>query len=39
MIDKTPDGVASPNNADSVMQNFGYSRPALEFSDDLLEQL
>ncbi len=39
MIDKTPDGVASPNNADSVMQNFGYSRPALEFSDALLEQL
>ena len=36
MIDKTPDGVASPNNADSIMQNFGYSRPALEFSDDLL---
>jgi phage terminase large subunit len=39
MIDKTPDGVASPNNADSVMQNFGYSRPSLEFSDDLLEHL
>jgi phage terminase large subunit len=39
MIDKTPDGVASPNNADSVMQNFGYSRPSLEFSDELLEQL
>lgn len=39
MIDKTPDGVASPNNADSIMQNFGYSRVALEFSDDLLEQL
>jgi phage terminase large subunit len=39
MIDKTPDGVASPNNADSVMQNFGYSRPALEFPDDLIAQL
>jgi phage terminase large subunit len=39
MIDKTPDGVASPNNADSIMQNFGYSRPPLDFSDDLLEQL
>jgi hypothetical protein len=39
MIDKTPDGVASPNNADSVMMNFGYSRPPLEFSDELLELL
>lgn len=39
MIDKTPDGVASPNNADSVMQNFGYSRPDLVFSDELMEQL
>lgn len=39
MIDKCPEGVASPNNADSVMQNFGYSRPPLEFSDELLEHL
>lgn len=39
MIDKTPDGVASPNNADSVMQNFGYSRADLPFTEELLEQL
>lgn len=39
MIDKTPDGVPSPNNADSIMQNFGYSRPALEFSDDMISYL
>lgn len=39
MIDKTPDGVASPNNADSVMQNFGYSRPPLSFSDDFFSEL
>lgn len=39
MIDKTPDGVASPNNADSIMQNFGYSRADLVFSQEILEQL
>jgi len=39
MIDKTPDDVASPNNGDAVMMRFGYSRPPLEFSDELLEQL
>jgi hypothetical protein len=39
MIDKTPDGVASPNMADSVMQNFGYSRPPLVFNDDFFSAL
>lgn len=39
MIDKTPEGVASPNIADSVMQAFGYSRPPMAWSQDLLEQL
>lgn len=39
MIDKTPDGVASPNNADSVMQNFGYSRPPLNFDDNFFAEL
>lgn len=39
MIDKTPDDVASPNNADAVMMLFPYSRPPLVFSDELLEQL
>lgn len=39
MIDKTPDGVASPNKADSVMQNFGYSRPPLVFNDEFFAEL
>lgn len=39
MIDKTPDGVASPNNADSVMQNFGYSRPVLAFDEGFFGEL
>ena len=39
MIDKTPDGVASPNKADSIMQNFGYARPALEFTDEFFAEL
>lgn len=39
MIDKTPDGVASPNEADAVMQNFGYSRPPLLFNDDFFSEL
>lgn len=37
MIDKTPDGVASPNIADSVMQAFGYTRPPMRFPDELME--
>lgn len=37
MVDKTPDEVASPNNADSVMMLYGYTRPALFVSDETLE--
>lgn len=39
VIDKTPDDVASPNNADSVMMLYPYSRPALNISDSFLEDL
>lgn len=39
VVDKTPDGVKSPNLGDAVMMAFRYGRPALAFSDDLLEQL
>lgn len=39
MIDKTPSGVASPNQADAVMQNFGYSRPPLVFGDEFFAEL
>lgn len=39
MIDKTPEGVASPNNADSVMQNFGYSRPPMSFDEGFFAEL
>lgn len=39
MIDKTPDGVMSPNLGDSVMMAFRYQRPRMVFSDDLLEVL
>jgi hypothetical protein len=37
VIDKTPDGVASPNNGDTVMMLFPYRRPALQINDDVLE--
>jgi hypothetical protein len=36
MIDKTPDGMASPNMADAVMMAFGYSRPALNFGPEIM---
>ena len=36
MIDKTPEGVASPNMADAIMMVFGYSRPPLNFTDEIL---
>lgn len=36
VIDKTPDDVASPNNADTVMMLFPYYRPAMTISDDIL---
>lgn len=39
MIDKKPDGVASPNRGDAVMMDFGYARPALQFSDDFFAEL
>lgn len=39
MIDKTPDGVSSPNRGDSVMMDFGYARPPLSFDDDFFAQL
>lgn len=39
MVDKTPDDVASPNLADGVMMGFGYVRPALSFSPEMLEYL
>ena len=39
MVDKTPDGVASPNLADAVMMCFGYKRPPLIFSDEVLQLL
>lgn len=39
MIDKTPDEVASPNNADAIMMRFGYRRPPLKITQDLLSQL
>jgi len=39
MIDKTPDDVASPNLADGCMMAFAYQRPAMVFSDELLESL
>jgi hypothetical protein len=37
MIDKTPDDVASPNNADAVMMLFPYSRPHMVIDDSILE--
>ena len=39
MIDKTPDGVASPNIADSVMMVFGYHRPGFNYSEDALDAI
>lgn len=39
MIDKTPDGVASPNLADSIMMAFSYQQPLMSFGWDLLESL
>lgn len=39
MIDKTPEGVASPNMADAVMQIFGYTRPPWVFPDELFTLL
>lgn len=37
VIDKTPDDVASPNNGDTVMMLFPYSRPAMAIHDSILE--
>lgn len=39
MIDKTPEDVASPNNADTVMMRFGYRTPAWVFPDELFTTL
>jgi phage terminase large subunit len=39
VIDKTPDEVASPNNADAVMMLFGYKRPSWVFPDELMERM
>lgn len=36
VIDKTPDDVASPNNADAVMMLFPYCRPAMQISDEII---
>ena len=37
LIDKQPDGVASPNLADAVMMAFAPRRPPMVISDELLE--
>jgi phage terminase large subunit len=37
MIDKTPDDVASPNHGDAVMMRFGYSRPMMQFPEELFD--
>lgn len=39
VIDKTPDDVASPNHADSVMMRFGYRTAPWEFPDELFETI
>ena len=39
MIDKQPDGVASPNLADAVMIAFGHKRLSLVVSDDVVNAL
>lgn len=36
MIDKTPDDVASPNNADVCMMLFGYEKPPMRISSGLV---
>lgn len=38
LVDKQPDGVASPNLADAVMMVFAPRRLALSISDDVLER-
>lgn len=38
IIDKQPDGVASPNLADAVMMAFAPRRPPMVISDELLEE-
>lgn len=37
MIDKQPDDVASPNNADAVMMLYAYRRPPISIHPDVLE--
>lgn len=37
LVDKAPDGVASPNEADAVMMVFAPRRMALNISDELLD--
>jgi phage terminase large subunit len=37
LVDKAPDGVASPNLADSVMMRFAPRRAAMLISDEVLE--
>jgi hypothetical protein len=39
VIDKTPDDVRSPNNADSIMMRYPYARPAMNFNDDFFAEL
>jgi phage terminase large subunit len=39
MIDKTPDDVASPNNADTVMMRFGYRTTPWSFPDELFNTI
>lgn len=39
MIDKTPDDVASPNDADAVMMRFAYRREAIRINPALLEDV
>lgn len=36
VVDKTPDDVASPNNGDTVMMLFPYSRPHMDISEAVL---
>lgn len=37
VVDKTPDDVASPNNADTIMMLFQYQRPAWKFDESLFD--
>lgn len=39
IIDKTPDDVASPNNADTVMMRFGYRTTPWSFPDELFNTI